>query len=669
MPTSNPCPPASRGDWLLGVALVAATLAAYSRAFGFDFIGFDDPQYVTENARVQAGLSVENAIWALQTTWMGSWHPLTWLSHMLDAQLFALDPAGHHATSVLLHAANTVALFGVLRAATGARWRSALVAALFGLHPLHVESVAWVSERKDVLSTFAGLLAIGAYVGFVRRPSAARYGLVAAAFAASLMSKPMLVTLPVGLLLLDHWPLRRPLAARTLLDKLPLLAMSLVVCALTLYGQARSLTQEQQLPFAARLANAALSATAYLGQLLFPARLAMYYPHPYLPENGLPTPSLGLVLASAALLAAVSAGVLIARRRYLVTGWYWYLLTLLPVIGLVQAGLQSRADRYTYAPSIGIFLAIVWAAAEAVTALDRRVPGTRRATGGAAVLALAVLGIATWHQTAYWRNSLALYEHTLAVTGANPVIRFNYANELKRAGRTEEAVREYRRTLESSPEDVKVRVNLANALREQGDLAGAAAEYREVLAQRPRFALAHANLGAVLRAQGDLEGAEAQYRESLRLKPTPTTVYNLANVLQERGELDGAIELYRKLLTWAPEARVHNNLAIALETRGDLREALDHYLEAVALDPEHSRAHNNAGALLLRLGERERAIEHLRRALEIDPRYAKAHTNLGIALEQAGERDAALEQYRRALELEPGDEEARKHLAGASAGE
>jgi len=631
---ANPPAPASRGDWLLAAGLAAATLAAYAQCFGFDFVGFDDPQYVTDNARVLSGFTAESVAWAFRTSWMGSWHPLTWLSHMLDAQLYGADPAGHHATGVLLHVANTVALFAVLRAATGARGRSALVAALFGLHPLHVESVAWVAERKDVLSTFFGLLAIAAYVGYVRRPSLVRYALVALAFAASLMSKPMLVTLPFALLLLDYWPLRRPPAPRTGLDKLPLLAMSLAMAVLTLLTQAGSMSSERHLPLDVRVPNAALSAVAYLGQILFPAKLAMYYPHPYLAENGFPTPSLGWVAAAVALLVAISAGVAIARRRYLVTGWCWYLLTLLPVIGLVQVGLQGRADRYTYVPSIGIFLALVWAGAEAVAELDRRVPGTRRAVWGAALLALGILGVATWNQSAYWRDSLTLYEHTLAVTGVNPAIRFNYANELKRAGRAEEAIREYRLTLEATPDDPKVRVNLANALREQGRLEDAALEYRRALEQQPRFALAHANLGAVLRAQGHLDAAEAEYRAALELDATPTTAYNLANLLLQRGERDAAIELYQTLLAWRPEARFHNNLAIALESRGDLREALDHYLAALALDPEHARAHNNAGSLLLRLGEPERAIEHLRRALEIDPGYANARENLAIALGQ-----------------------------------
>jgi tetratricopeptide (TPR) repeat protein len=652
-----------RGDVLVGAVLVLATLCAYAQTVGFGFVGFDDPQYVTRNPWVRAGLTSESVRWALRSGVMGSWHPLTWLSHMLDVELFGLDPAGHHATSVLLHAANTVLLFAVLRAATGARWRSALVAALFGLHPLHVESVAWVSERKDVLSTFAGLLAIGAWVMYARRPSRTRYALVAALFGASLMSKPTLVTLPLVLLLLDYWPLGRSLGMRSVLEKLPLLAVSAAASALALLTQQSSIVSGQQLPLTARLANAPLATIAYLAQLFFPTKLAMYYPHPYLSQSGELPPPDWLVVAAVALLGALSAGALVARRRgYLATGWLWYLLTLLPVIGLVQIGLQGRADRYTYVPSIGIFLAVVWGVAEGAESLARHAAGFRRLVYVATVTVLGLLGVATWHQSAHWRDSLALYAHTLAVTGANPVIRFNYANELRRAGRGEEAIREYRRILEVTPGDPEIHVNLANALRDSGDVEGAEAHYREALSQKPDHALAHTNLGALLRAQGDLAAAEAHYRSALRVSPAPVTLYNLANLLRERGEFPEAIEMYRRLLGVAPAARVHNNLAAALESRGDLTAALQHYLEAAALDPGHARARNNAGSVLLRLGEPDRAIAELLGALAIDPNYANAHANLGIALEERGELEAAVEHYRRALEIDPGREETRARL-------
>jgi tetratricopeptide (TPR) repeat protein len=651
-------------DLFVAIALLIAIASVYAQCLGFAFVGWDDPQYVIGNAVVQGGLQIEGAAWAFTTTYMGSWHPLTWLSHMLDVELFGLDPAGHHATSVVLHMLNSALLFGLLRTATGSRWRSALVAALFGLHPIHVESVAWIAERKDVLSTFTGLLSLGAYAAYVRRPSLLRYLMIAALFCLSLMSKPMLVTLPIVLLLVDYWPLRRPLHRVLLLEKLPLLALSAAFCVAAVLGQQTSgaISSGQLLPLPTRLANALVSYVSYLWQLAWPANLGMYYPHPYLSDIGGVPPAAGVIALAAALLIALTTGALISRQRYLIVGWFWYLITLLPVIGLIQVGSQGMADRYTYVPSIGIFVAVAWGGAHLLAVFEAHMPRARTVGVAVAAALLVICSVAAWRQAAHWRDSLTLYEHTLAVTGPNPVIRFNYANELRRQGRDEEALREYRRALEVSPDDVKIHLNLANALRDASDDDGAERHYREVLARRPRHALAHSNLGSLLRAQGKLDEAEDHYRRSLSLSPRPVTVYNLANLLRVRGDLDEAIDLYERLVTTAPDARTHNNLGIALDTRGDLDAALQHFLAAVELDPSHHPAHNNAGSLLQRQGELEQAIAHYHRALEIEPNYATALVNLGTALRERKEFDAAIELYRKVLKVEPDDEDTRALL-------
>lgn len=617
MPDPAPRPALDRRDLLVAIAIALVVLGLYSRTLGFDFVGWDDPQYVTANRAVRGGLSWNGVVWAFTTDRMGSWHPLTWLSHMLDVELFGLAPAGHHAVNAVLHAANSVLVFLLLRGLTGALWRSALVAALFGLHPLHVESVAWVAERKDVLSTFFGLLALGAYAAWVRRPALGRYLAVAGLFALSLLCKPMLVTLPFLLLLLDYWPLHRPLRAALLLEKLPLFALSAACSAAALLTQTLATT----LPLPQRLANALLSAVAYLGKTLWPARLGMFYPHPYLPESGAAAPAASEVLGAAALLLAVSVCAMAARRRgYLLVGWLWYGISLAPVIGIVQVGSQAMADRYTYFPLLGIFIATSWGAAEIVASLARRRPALPSVAAAAALLWVAALTAASWQQLGYWRDSLALYTHTLEVTPHNATIHFNLANLLRRQGRNAEAIEAYRRALEDAPSDAALHVNLANALRAQGDPEAALRHYRAALERRPEDAMAHLNMASLLREQGQLDEAEAHYRLSMKLSPRAKTAYNLANLLRERGDLDGAIKRYALALKLQPrDARIHNNFGAALEQRGDLDAALRHFQAACALDPRNARAWRNAGRAAKQLGRLPEAVESLRRALELEP--------------------------------------------------
>ncbi len=447
---------------LLGAALALLTLAAYLPTLHNGFVNLDDGLYVTGNPHVQQGITGASVAWALTANVANNWHPLTLLSHLLDCQLFGLDAAGHHAMSLLLHLANVLLLFAVLRRLTGAVWRSAAVAALFAVHPAHVESVAWVAERKDVLSALFWLLAMAAYGRYARHPSLDRYLLVALAMALGLAAKPMVVTLPFALLLLDVWPLERLGLGwkRLTVEKLPLLALSAASSLVTLRYQRTSLAPLGLDPWSLRLANAAVSYAAYLGKLLLPRNLAVFYPIP------LAIPA-GKVAAAAALLAILTAlAVRTARKApWLLVGWLWFLGTLVPVIGLVQVGRQAMADRYTYIPSIGLFVAIVWGIAGLIGESSRRRAIIYKAT--AAAVAIALLAAGTWMQAGTWRDSVALYRHALAVT------RDNYVAHL----------------------------GLAKALVAKGDGAGAAEQYRAALALRPGLIEARAGLDSLLRAE------------------------------------------------------------------------------------------------------------------------------------------------------------------------
>ena len=651
------------------IALGVAVLAIYGQTLGFEFVNFDDPQFVTGNPNVMGGLTFNGVVWAFGAGRMGSWHPLTWLSHMLDAQLFGTNAGGHHATNVLLHALNTLLLFGVFRSATGAVWRSALVAALFALHPLHVESVAWVSERRDVLSTAFGLLAIGAHVGYARRGGVRRYLAVTLLFGLSLMAKPMLVTLPCVLLLLDYWPLRRSRPAWLLLEKLPLFALALACSLATIAFQQRAaaVATTQALALELRAANAVVAYASYLLQLLWPTRLALYYPHPYLEAAGGFPLAAWQIAGAAALLLGLTLLALRARQRpYLTVGWLWYLGTLVPVIGFVQVGMQAYADRYSYFPLIGLFVAIAWGAADVVSALRPRLPRAGAFAAGAAGAVLLALGVGAWLQTRHWRDSFSLFQHTLEVVPRNPVIRYNFANHLRDLGRLDEAVREYTRALEETSDSVNIRVNLANVLRSQQKLAEAELQYRRVLEEDPKHGPANNGLATLLRAQGRFDEAELCYRRALQREPDSIAAYNLGNLLREQKRLDAALAVYRESLRYRPtDPKLHNNLAAALEEAGDADAALRHYERAVQLDPGYAIAQNNLGSLLYRRGEVQAAIDHYQLALLSDANHRKAHLNLASALEEQGRLEDAIGHYQRALELAPEDPVARHALQQA----
>ncbi len=588
--------------WSALAALILLAAAAYGPVLGNGFIGWDDEAYIYGNPRVRTGLAPGNIAWAFTSFYVSNWHPLTWLSHMLDVQLFGTAPGLHHGVSLLFHLAGTLLLVVVLSAMTGAFGRALAVAALFALHPLHVESVAWAAERKDVLSAAFGLGAVWAYLSWVRRPGRGRYVLVAAAQAAALMSKPMMVTLPAAFLLLDFWPLGRmgtgtavggawgspPLrrASGLVLEKWPLWLMSAASAVVTFQAQLRggAVATLEHLGIAARLANAVTAPAAYLVRTFYPARLAVIYP-----LGG--SPGARHLLAAALLLAAVSvAAVLLARRRpYVLMGWLWFLSGLAPVLGIVQVGNQAMADRYTYWPLTGIFLIAVWAAADLSPGRAPAVPPA------AAVAVVAVLALLTRTQAGYWRSGATVFAHAAAAVPGNWVAHGHLGVALASEGKTGEAIAQFRQALKYKPDDAETLNNLGVALAGAGRPREAIEFYLRALSRKPDYANAHYNLGVSLMREGRIEEAAAAYREALRLDPGDASAHiNLGNILFERGDADGAADHYRGALRIDPyNAQAHNNLGIILAGRGMAGEAAGHFREALRAKPDYDQARDN----------------------------------------------------------------------------
>lgn len=602
-------PPSSpdRGKVLtIGAGLAVAVLLLYARTLRFEFLSFDDKQYVLENPEVLRGLTGHGVAWAFLHAHAANWHPLTWLSHMADVSMFGLAPWGHHATSVLLHAANAALLFAALRRATRALWPSALAAALFALHPLRAESVAWVAERKDVLSGFFFMLALLSYAAYARRGGPWRYAAVVASFVLGLCAKPMLVTLPFVLLLLDFWPLRRHperRAAGLLLEKVPLFALSAASCAITFAAQRAELAVASlhEISLGGRLVNALVAYATYLRRTVWPADLSFFYPHLAVAARGVSPwilPALGslLVLALASFLAIRKR----ARFPYLAVGWLWFLGTLVPVIGIVQVGMQSMADRYTYLPSIGLCIAVSWGAAD----LARSRPSLRKPVAAGCVLALVALGVVAARQIGTWRDGPTLYAHALRLDPRNYVALNNLGVLLDRGGRRAEAERYFGRALAIEPTYFDARSNLGTVLVEEGKPAEAAEEYRRAITIHPRSAGAHYNLGVALERAGALGEAEAAYRRAVELDPGGADAhYNLGIVLERRGDAAGAAEEYRAVLRIRPAFDARLGLGIALLAQGKPEEAAIELREAVRMRPDDTEARSQLAKALERLAK------------------------------------------------------------------
>lgn len=515
------------------LVLCLLTLAAYSQVGNHEFVNFDDIIYLTNNTHVNAGITWNGIKWAFTEAYAANWHPLTWLSHMLDCQLYGLNPAGHHLTSLVFHIANTLLLFHLFWRLTGAHWRSAAVAALFAIHPLHVESVAWVAERKDVLSTLFFMLALLAYVRYVERMVLKRYLLVLFAFVAGLLSKPMLVTLPFLLLLLDYWPLgrmavrwqhndvspvERDVSVRTfpllylVREKLPFFVLSVTSCLITYHAQQKGGTVSafELLPFVTRLENALFSYAGYMGKMLWPDNLVFFYPL-LLPVSA------WRVAGACMLILSVSAFVVVkyGKRPYLAFGWLWYLVTLVPVIGLVQVGAQAMADRYTYIPLIGLFVIVAWGMADLVK--GRRYQ--RIALSILSIVAICLLTLTAWRQAGYWKNDFTLYNQAISITDKNFMAQFQLGNAYASRSHFREAVHYYLLSLESNPNQANVHYNLGLALTSLGNRLEAAWHYSEAISIRPNFVEAYYKLALLLLEQGKIQEAKSCFIQILQINP------------------------------------------------------------------------------------------------------------------------------------------------------
>ncbi|HWP64826.1 MAG TPA: tetratricopeptide repeat protein [Candidatus Limnocylindria bacterium] len=613
-----------RRDLGIAALLALGTAALFSPALDADFVLYDDPEYVTDNPVVRAGLSADGVRWAFTTFHAANWHPLTWLSHMLDATLYGDAAWGHHLTSVLLHAAATALCYLVFAGWTGAVGRSLLVAALFGAHPLRVESVAWVAERKDVLAAFWWMATLLAYGAWVRRPSAVRYGAVLLGFACGLLAKPMVVTLPFVLLLLDAWPLCRPLGARLVTEKLPLLVLSAAGSVVTFVAQREggAVVPLESLGLLQRLAGAAVAYATYLWMTVWPVNLAVLYP---LRPIGAPE-----VIGSLAVLGGVSALALrpALRAPAPAVGWLWFLGTLVPVIGLVKVGQQALADRFTYLPQVGLFVAAVWWLGERLGA---------RAGVAVGALAVAAASAGTLRQLAVWQDSVTLFRHALAVTGDNPTAETNLAAALLELGRLDEARPHAERAVARAPGSAEAWITFGRARIQGGDVDGARAAFETASRLDPHDARAHYNLGVVAAEQGRIADAIASYERAIAEWPTYFNAYNnLGNALAAADRLEEAEAALREAVRLdpaSPSARA--NLAIVLERRGRSAEAIAAYRAALALAPNEPMLWFNLAAALSGTGQRAEAIEALEHALRLAPGWEPALAALA-ELERGG---------------------------------
>jgi tetratricopeptide (TPR) repeat protein len=638
-----------RHAWIICVVLALATFFLYLPVTRNDFIVYDDPTYVTSNPYVLRGLTTRGVAWAFTSGYASNWHPLTWLSHMLDVQLYGVqNPGAHHLTSVLFHVANTLLLFLALRRLTGALWRSAVVAAFFAWHPLHVESVAWVSERKDVLSTFFGLLTLLAYARYVTEKRAkgprikSYYAWILVFFALALLAKPMLVTLPFVLLLLDFWPLGRVAERgvqsvdsgtettgqnlrRLVLEKIPLFGLTLISSVVTFTAQKNggAVMDVQNLPLANRLGNAFLAYVGYLKKMFWPVDLAIFYPLPRA------IPVFQLIVAVLMLAAISVAAIVLAKRRpYVLVGWLWFLGMLVPVIGLVQVGAQAMADRYSYLSLVGIFIIFVWGLADLLGHGRLNQPS---AAWAIILPLLLVCLLLTRRQEPYWKNTETLFRRDLAVVDDNTLAHLSLGLYLDKIGHTEDGLEE-----------------LTAALRLD-----------------PHSATIYNNLGLHFAKEHDLTNAIGCYENSLRYKPSYSdTHYNLANVLVEQGKLSEAAEQYTDALRLEPlSADAHNNLGAVLVRQGKLPEALDQFKEALRIIPDFPEAQDQLGGVLLRLGHPDLAQLHFQAAIRLKPDFAHAHLKLGLALAEQNYLQEALPHFQTAIKLEPTNADAYFNLA------
>jgi tetratricopeptide (TPR) repeat protein len=657
---------------LICILLAAVTFAVYLPVRNYSFLFYDDNVYVTDNAQVKLGLSWQGIKWAFTTGYGSNWHPLTWMSLMLDCELFraASLPGGvksgpMHIVNVLFHIANSILLFVVLARMTKGVWQSAFIAGLFALHPLHVESVAWVAERKDVLSTLFWLLTMLAYTRYVERPSAGKYIVVLVLFAMGLLAKPMLVTLPFALLLLDYWPLGRFAAPKfsiikALLEKVPLIVLAAASSVITFVVQRAggSMLSIYAIHLSERISNAIVSYVSYISKMFWPVGLAILYPHP---ANRIPVAK-ALICAAILILITIICLYYARRRKYLLVGWLWYLGTLVPVIGIVQVGSQGMADRYTYIPLIGLFLIIAFAGAE----LLKKISMGTVAAGVIAGVILSACGITAAAQVRHWKDSLALFEHALDVTENNYLVENNYANVLSNLGRNEEALTHLVEALRFLPDSPEMHNNYGNILKKTGKFDQAIEQYKIALKLNPDFSLARYQLGVALAAKGDYEGAIKQYR---LYAGTDVDLADIsqgpATELAKQGKVNDAANQFHIVKPDSTEVR--SNFGYALAQSGKPKEAIEYYDKVLANDPNNVITHGRLALALAAIGSIDEAIEHCRIVIAARPDDAEMQNNLGIMLQKQDKIDEAIECYKKALQIDPKFQNARENLDSALA--
>ncbi len=660
-------------NWLICIGVALCCAAIYGQTLAHGFVSYDDGLYVTDNAEVQAGLNRANVVWAFTTERAMYMHPLTWLSHMLDCQVYGLKSWGHHLTNLVLHTLNSILLFLVLTRMTRRTWPSALVAALFAVHPLHVESVAWVAERKDVLSMLFWTAGMGAYAWHRSRPGFRRYLAVAVLFLLGFMSKPMVVTFPFVLLLLDYWPLDQadrtaPFGGtlgrmtRLTVEKVPLFLMTAAMCTVTMIMQmrGRNLAFGENVPLASRCANAAVVYTLYLVKTVWPSGLAVYYPHPI-------TRPAWQVAGAAIVLVAVTLVCLreMRRRPFLLVGWLWYLGTLVPVIEIVQAGTFSHADRYTYIPLVGIFIMAAFGLDELCSA--GLVPAKAAALAG--ILAVAALTVAAVHQTACWKDSETLFRHALAVTPDNTFSQTDLAVGLYEKGKMAEALEHCQRAVQLAPGNNVAIERTAMILHEEGRYAEALAKHREALALQPDDAKTRNNLRRTLKALGQLDAIEDECRQ-LEQNPAKTVEQycRLGALAMALGNNEASFRAYGAALQMEPGGtKVHISIADALSKEENYADALTYYEKALQADPKDVHTLYNAGLMLAKMKQPDKAAEKYREALKWNPDFAQAHNNLANLLANGRRLEEAVGHYRRAIDLDPNYAQPRVNLASVLA--
>lgn len=689
---------------LICVFLVVSTLSVYRQVLECEFVNFDDTIYVTENEHVNTGLSWDNTKWAFKAGKVGYWHPLTWLSHMLDCELYGVKPGMHHLTNLVIHIANSLLLFLLLQRLTSSLWKSAFVAALFALHPINVDSVAWVAERKNVLSTLFWILTIWAYTSYVRRGGILRYLITLLIFALGLLAKPMLVTLPFVMLLLDYWPYERirfgiyskrdksaPAGKRKttipglVWEKAPFFALSAVSVYLSsLSTKLLGITiSTEWVPMKLRAANALVSYARYIGKAFWPQGLAVFYPFPKAVPLWQGMGALAILLVLSFVLVWV-----LREKRYLGVGWLWFLGTLLPVSGLVQAGLwPAMADRWAYVPLVGIFIATAWGIGD--LAGKWRLHKYLLVSG--AGVCISALMVCTLLQVRYWQNGFTLFTRALEVTSDNPIAHLNLGNVLLKEQKIDEAIAHYKRAIEIYKDHVEAHFNLGlaleldkkydeaieeyftvlrlkedhwkasfhmgNAFSKKGMLDEAISHYYKALQLKPDDIEVHFNLGSALVKKGAINEGVKHYNKALEINPHSVEVLNnLGNALSRQKRYSEAVKHYRNALNLKPNfSETHYNLARALKQTGKVDEAVVHYQEAVQLKPDDIDSHYGLGLCLAELKKYDEASVHYEKAIQLNPNFAPAYYNLGIIFASQNETPKAIEQFRQVLRIHPDD--------------